>query len=176
MNETSKIALISVLISSVVGSAVGPIVSTTVQNFNQSAAKHYSALRVATMLEDYAVDLSRWRNRVRIAVDAQGHGVLSEEYPLFPPYPTDIDWKLIDAQVANDAIGMEGTSKQWRDMVKAPLAGNHPELMLRGFNAIVDNAQSDLFNLAKKARKSQGLPKRNWELQPRGVAFELPKR
>lgn len=102
------------LASVVLGSGVVASVFTLAGNFaltrwsdasKAARIRTYAALRISITLEEFAGTCAEWVNNYQMISPAPQFEPMN--LPAFPPFPSDLDWREIDAGLVDRALSLE---------------------------------------------------------------------
>jgi hypothetical protein len=70
-------------------------------------AASYSALRLASLFEEFAIACADAISDTNMSLSSEGHaGRLHTKLPILPPYPEDMDWRALDVSLAAKALAI----------------------------------------------------------------------
>ncbi|MFN8693563.1 MAG: hypothetical protein ACK5XX_04065 [Holosporales bacterium] len=151
MSETD-IAVLSAIIS-VLGAIISGGAVITVPFWEKSRSAHFLAVRVIICLEDYARECAS-------AMRLQDEHELDEDpymYPIIPKeisFPTDVDWRSIDHELAFKILSLPNAARIARSQVMNIYVGEPYLECCREFSKL--GIQAD--DIAVELRKKYKLP------------------
>ncbi|WP_419784833.1 hypothetical protein [Pseudodesulfovibrio sp.] len=125
----------------------------------------YAALRLAVLLETYAIECARRIEEVKMSLASNGsYGELHGRLPKIPPYPDEIDWKSLDSFLVDEVLSFPNQILVSNDITTSVAEDFFPEepeeataecLMHCGYRGV------QAWKISTQLRKRYGLKSRN---------------
>ena len=119
----------------------------------------YLAMRVAVILEKFAIDCSNLvvENEAYDTSDGEA-GSFSSKLPDLPPFPTDADWKSVDPVLASRVLSLQNEVYLTQFSVSDVWGVHEPDEIGKIVNGQAGKCGAKAFGLAHALRTAANLP------------------